>query len=73
MDCPPPPDLGEAARALSTALRERSRDVPWSKIIGMRNILVHDYFGIDKSAVWAAVENDLPALQQQVEDLLETL
>lgn len=48
--------IGEAARALSSDLKDQHPEMPWSKIIGMRNILVHDYFGIDVDVVWAVVE-----------------
>ncbi len=50
--------LGEAAARLSDEFQECNHDIPWYKIIGMRNILVHNYFGIDIEAVWSAVEND---------------
>ena len=62
--------LGEASRALSEPLRTRHPEVPWSLIIGMRHILVHDYFGIDLGEVWAVVERDLPRLRKNVEAIL---
>jgi uncharacterized protein with HEPN domain len=62
--------LGEAAARLSDEFQERHPDIPWFKIIGMRNILVHDYFGIDIEAVWSVVENDLPVLYDQIRRLL---
>jgi uncharacterized protein with HEPN domain len=55
--------IGEAARALSSQCKARQPDIPWEKINGMRNILVHHYFGIDTEIVWAAVENELPKLK----------
>lgn len=48
--------IGEAVRALSAEFRAQHPNVPWSSIIGMRNILIHQYFGIDTAAVWAVVE-----------------
>lgn len=66
-------DIGEAARNLSDALRDRHPDVPWSQIIAMRNTLVHDYFGVDVEEIWSTVEKDLPALKRQVETILEEL
>lgn len=65
--------IGEAARNLSPAFRGQHSDVPWPEIIGMRHILVHDYFGIDVGVVWSAVERDLPALKQKIELILQQL
>ena len=65
--------LGEAAARVSDDFQERYPDIPWFKIIGMRNILVHDYFNIDINAVWSVVENDLPVLYDQITQLLRQL
>ena len=65
--------IGEAARALSTELRSRYSDVPWSQIIGMRNILAHRYFGIDVDIVWSVVEHDLPELKSRIELILQEI
>ncbi|MES1243245.1 MAG: DUF86 domain-containing protein [Acidobacteriota bacterium] len=62
--------IGEAARGLSEDFRKEHSHIPWSVIVGMRNILVHDYFGIDPEEVWSAVERDLPALRDEVERIL---
>lgn len=63
--------LGEAAAKISDEFQEQHPDVLWYKIIGMRNILVHDYFRIDINAVWSVVENDIPVLEQQIKQLLQ--
>lgn len=63
--------LGEAARALDPSVRERFPQIPWSQIIGMRNILVHHYFEIDTEIVWNVVENDLPSLREVIRRSLE--
>ena len=63
--------VGEACRSVSPELQGRHPEVPWSAIIGMRNILVHDYFGLDLEEVWAAVERDVPVLRRQVLAILE--
>jgi uncharacterized protein with HEPN domain len=65
--------IGEAARALPESVRALGPDVPWSKIIGMRNILVHGYFEVDTDIVWNAVNNDIPMLKPAVERLLSRL
>lgn len=62
--------IGEASRQLSEDFRKRHSDIPWSKMIGMRNILVHRYFGIDPVVVWAVVENELPKLKEVIDTLL---
>lgn len=62
--------IGEAAAKLDPAIRAGS-SVPWAGIIGMRNILVHRYFGIDLDAVWQVVERDLDPLEAEVRRLLD--
>jgi uncharacterized protein with HEPN domain len=62
--------VGEAAARLTPAFREDHPEIPWREIIGMRNILVHEYFGIDLGAAWEAVENDLPALRSTITKIL---
>ena len=62
--------LCEAARAISLDFKNQHAEISWQQIAGMRNILVHQYFGIDAAIVWAVVEDHLPTLKQQVSDLL---
>jgi uncharacterized protein with HEPN domain len=62
--------IGEAARALSPEFTGQHTEVPWPRIVGMRNILVHNYFGIDAAIVWSVVERDLPPLKRQVASIL---
>jgi uncharacterized protein with HEPN domain len=62
--------LGEGARRLSTAFRERHPDIPWSDIIGMRNLLIHDYQKTDPQEVWTAATRDVPDLLALLELLL---
>ena len=63
--------LGEAAYKLSEEFRSRHTRVPWPKILGMRHILVHDYFRIDHDIVWGVVETDLPVLKPEIESIME--
>ena len=65
--------IGEAARALPEEIRAKMPDIPWSKVIAMRHILVHDYFGIDTESVWDAVQRDLPSLREKITSLLQHL
>jgi uncharacterized protein with HEPN domain len=62
--------LGEAVSALSDSFKEQHHTIQWSKIIGMRNILIHNYFGIDFDIIWSVLENDLPQLKRYVEEIL---
>ncbi len=65
--------IGEAARALPEQIRALAPEVPWPKVIGMRNILVHGYFEINADIVWETATRDLPALRPAIEGLLRTL
>ena len=65
--------IGEAARGLPDAVRSLAPEIPWAKVIGMRNVLVHGYFDIDTAIVWDAATRDVPALKVAVERLLGVL
>jgi uncharacterized protein with HEPN domain len=65
--------IGEATRTLSSEIKQKYPEAPWSQIAGMRNILVHHYFGVDSTAVWNAVDRDVPTLKHQVEAMLAAL
>jgi uncharacterized protein with HEPN domain len=63
--------IGEAARGLSPEIRAAQPEVPWLDVIGMRNILVHEYFGIDLQEVWDTAVNDIPPLRARITTILE--
>ncbi len=63
--------IGEAVRGLSAEFRRTNPHVAWRHIAAMRNVLAHEYFDIDLKEVWAAVENELPALSASVAAILE--
>lgn len=63
--------IGEAVRALSPETTSRTDEIEWSRIIGMRNILVHNYFSIDVDIVWAVIENELSVLKSTIESYLD--
>lgn len=65
--------IGEASRSLSSSIREQYPEVPWSKIIGMRNILTHNYFEIDVDIVWIVIDQELPALKRNIALILGSL
>lgn len=62
--------IGEAAANLSQGVRERHPGTSWRAAIAMRNILVHEYFGVDLEQVWDAVSRSLPRLKRDVEGIL---
>lgn len=61
--------IGEATRGLSQSLREGYPEVPWPEIIALRNILVHEYFGLNMNQVWTMTQRDLPELEKQIQQI----
>ncbi len=62
--------VGEACRGLSENFRTRHPAEVWVLAAGLRNVIVHEYFGVDLEVVWRVIERDLPALKQRVQELL---
>lgn len=62
--------IGEAASKISTEFRKEHRDVPWAKIIGMRNRLIHAYFDIDHEILWQTVKVNIPEIIERIQKLL---
>lgn len=61
---------GEAANQLSDSIMKDHQEIPWKGIIGMRNVLVHQYFGLDLDEIWDTVSADLPVLKVKIQELL---
>ena len=61
--------LGEAARQVPDDFASRHSDLPWRKIAGLRNRIVHDYFGLDIEIIWQIIQHDLPPLKARLENL----
>ena len=61
--------IGEAASKVSEEVRGKSPDVPWGKIVSMRNRLIHAYFDIDRDILWKTVTDELPSLLSQLKPL----
>jgi uncharacterized protein with HEPN domain len=55
--------LGEAAKHIPTSFRRKHPDIPWSKMAGMRDVLIHDYMGVDLKTVWKVAQERLPELK----------
>ena len=62
--------IGEAARGVTAELQEAHPEVPWRRMVAMRNVLIHGYFDIDVDLVWSAAQNDLPKLEAQIRAIL---
>jgi len=62
--------IGEAAGQVSEEYREAHMEIPWHKMIGMRNRLIHEYFRVNYGVVWDTVRDDLPELIQLIEKLV---
>lgn len=58
--------LGEAAKRISTEIKDKYSEVPWQDAAGMRDKLIHGYFGIDTQIVWNTIQNDIPNLKQKL-------
>ena len=63
--------VGECASRISDELRAQQPHIPWTKIISMRNVLVHNYWRVERDTVWNVVHNDIPALITELERLIE--
>lgn len=65
--------IGEASRHLSDELKSQSNEIEWAKIIGFRNILAHEYFGVSIPIVWDIVRNKLDPLKEACTKLLKKM
>jgi uncharacterized protein with HEPN domain len=63
--------ISEACRSLPENFRQQRAEVDWSRLVGMRHVLVHQDFEIDTDIVWAVVERELPMLKQKVNEILD--
>lgn len=62
--------IGEAANNIETGFREIHPDIPWQKMISLRNILIHEYFGVNGQIVWETCQKDIPQLKKLLLPLL---
>lgn len=65
--------IGEASKSIPQSVQKSYPDIPWKEMKGMRDILIHEYFGVDTKILWHAAKHNLPALQKQLKSLLLNL
>ena len=65
--------IGEASNHISEETKTKFSNIEWKQIVGMRNVFVHEYFGVDNSLVWEIIKNDLPELESKVKSILDSL
>jgi uncharacterized protein with HEPN domain len=65
--------IGEATKRLSTKLCSEHADIPWRRIAGLRDVLIHNYMGVDINAVWEITQQNLPVLKARIETILQDL
>ena len=65
--------IGEASNLVSEETKSRFTSIEWSQIIGMRNVFVHEYFGVDSSLIWEIIKSDLPDLKIKIFEILNSI
>lgn len=65
--------VGEATKRLSPELVSKHPQVPWRRIAGLRDVLIHNYMGVDIHAVWEITQKDVPVLKNNVQRILDSL
>ena len=63
--------IGEAAKNLPSDFKKKHQTIPWKDIAGMRDKLIHNYFGVDLKIVWKVIKEDLPKLKKDIQGVLD--
>jgi len=62
--------IGEAANHIPDSIQLQYQEIPWPQMKGIRNVLIHEYFGVDVEVLWKTVHEDLPRLKTQIQAVL---
>jgi len=65
--------IGEASKRIPRSLKAKYKGVPWREMAGMRDKLVHEYFGVDVEILWKTAKDDIPPLKQVIQNMLKSL
>jgi uncharacterized protein with HEPN domain len=63
--------VGEASNRLSDSLLKSNTEVPWAKIVGLRNLIIHEYFSVEPTLIWKILQNNIPEFKAQILRILE--
>ena len=63
--------IGEAVKNLPASFKNKNPEIPWKKIAGTRDVLIHEYFGVDVNMIWIVIKEDIPKLKKQIKKILE--
>ena len=65
--------IGEASKNIPEAMKAKYKELPWKQMTGMRDKLIHAYFGVDVETLWKAVKDDIPPLKKAIQKMLKDL
>ncbi len=63
--------IGEAAKNLTSEFIDKYKNIEWKKIVGMRDKMIHHYFGVDIGIIWKTINEDIPILKKELKEILE--